>query len=104
MFFIFKYVWYVKIFIRGYFITFVNRLLSALCSLIIQSEWLCSFYNRTVLVNDIEYDILEAHTNKENITNRFRLYCAMNDVIFLDELMRSIPKSFRGCARLRIFV
>lgn len=107
MFFIFKYVWYVKIFLMGYLITFINRLLSALCPLIIQfqwSEWLCGFYNRVVFVNDIKYDILGAHTNTEDITNRFRLYCAMNDIIFLDELIKSMPESFKRCDRLRVFV
>lgn len=107
MFFIFKYVWYlryVKIFFMGYLITFMNRLLSRLCPIIIGSEWLCSFYNREVLVNDIKYNILGAHTNTDDITNRFRLYCAMNDIIFIDELIQSMPESFRGCNRLRILV
>jgi hypothetical protein len=65
---------------------------------------LSSLYKGKVVVNDINYDILGAHTDSNDITNQFRIYCAMNDIIFLDELIKTMPNEFRGCNFLRIFV
>lgn len=101
--FIFKYVWFAKILLLSYWMTFTNRILRRFGKYIMQFPSIIVI-NPLVEVNDIKYEIIYAHTNTMDITKQFRLFCYINDIIFLDELMDTIPHAFRGCDRLRLLV
>lgn len=101
--FIFKYGWYAKILVIGYYKTILNMICGYICPALMVSEYLCSYVKCYVYVEDL-YDIIHVTTNNADITNRFRVYCYMNDVIFVNELKLALYREFHDCDRLRIHV
>ena len=102
--FIFTYVWFIKILLKSYWLTFINKICRIICPFLIKSEFLCKICPSVVEVNDGVYHIECAYTNVEDITNRFRMFCFLNDIVYLDELIKQLPKSFHNCDRLRILI
>lgn len=93
--FIFKYIFYAKIFIKSYLMTYVNVLYQYLCPILITLSQMVSFPVPNIIIenNDEKFQILEAFTSDGDITNQMRIYCYMNDVIFIDELIKVLQIS-----------
>lgn len=101
--FIFKYAWYAKILLMSYIITLVNRVSRLICPVFMISEILCPNVGK-VEVNDIEYEIVKVYTSNFDITKRFRLYCYLNDIIYLEEVKLMFGKVIVPGDVLRILI
>ena len=82
---------YAKVFIMSYIILISHIIGRNLCSTFLYlSKYITIFPEAIVENDDKEYQILFASTSTTTITHQFRIYCYLNDIVYLDELMATI--------------